>query len=194
MLKRTPAGPGTGALMACEAPARQCLEWHIKPKLRKVRVSTDENGVVNGYRALCPAHSDRHHSFSIGVTDDGKFIRYQCFACKNRRRERLALIECGISERCLPVPAKEARDLLEHIIKLLGAPTDNHAEIRLRAMAAAEGYDDLPRGKELERIARITGVSAASAYTYRKRGSPLHPDNTSSYPPDSEPVKPRRSA
>jgi hypothetical protein len=181
--------------LACDAPPRQCLEWHIKPKLRKVRPSSDDNGELKGYRALCPAHNDRHHSFSISVSDDGKFIRYQCFKCNNRKRERLALInECGISERCLPVPAKEARDLLEYIVQLLGAPTDNHAEVRLRAMAAAEGYDDLPRGKELERIAGLTGVSAAAAYSYRRRKPPVKPDNTSSYPPGSEPVKPRRSA
>lgn len=181
--------------MACDAPPRQCLEWHIKPKLRKVRLSVGDDGEVKGYRALCPAHNDRHHSFSISVSDDGKFIRYRCFKCENRKRERLALInECGISERCLPVPAKEARDLLDHIIQLLSAPTDNHAEIRLRAMAAAEGYDDLPRGKELERIAGATSVSAAAAYSYRKRTAPLQSNNTSSYPPESEPVKPRRSA
>lgn len=181
--------------MACDAPPRQCLEWHIKPKLRKARPTTDDEGEIKGYRALCPAHNDRHHSFSIGVTDDGKFIRYQCFKCKNRRKERLALVnECGIPERCLPAPAKEARETLDYIIQLLGAPTDNHAEIRLRAMAAAEGYDDLPRGKELERIARLTGVSAAAAYSYRKRRPPLQTDKTSSYSPCSEPVKPGRSA
>ena len=181
--------------MACDVPPRECLEWHIKPKLKKARPSTSEDGVVNGYRALCPAHNDRHHSFSIGVSDDGKFLRYQCFACKNRRRERLALIgECGISERCLPVPAKEAKDLVDYLFKLLAAPTDNHAEIRLRAMAAVEGYEDLPRGKELERIAGSTSVSPAAAYSYKRRGSPLNPDKTSSYTPSAEPVKPRRSA
>lgn len=167
--------------MACDAPPRQCLEWHIKPKLKKARPVVDDDGQVAGYRALCPAHNDRHHSFSISVSDDGKFIRYQCFKCNNRKRERLALIsECGISERCLPVPAKEARELLDHIIQLLAADTDNHAEIRLRAMAAAEGYNDLPRGKELERIAGSTRVSPAAAYSYRKRGTPIKPDNTSS--------------
>lgn len=179
--------------MACDATPRQCLEWHIKPKLRKARIAVDDNGVVTGYRALCPAHNDRRHSFSIGVTDDGKLIRYQCFVCKNRRRERLALInECGISERCLPVPAKDAKEVLDYLARLLAAPTDNHAEIRLRAMAALEGYEDLPRGRELERIAGNTSVSAAAAYSYKRRGSPLQPDKTSSYTPSVKPVKPRR--
>ena len=113
--------------MACDLPARQCLEWHIKPKLRKPRLSEDGNG----YRALCPAQTDRHHSFSIGVSDDGKWLLYQCFTCKNRRRERLALIsECGISERFLPAPARETRDLLDFLAELVAAPTYNHAEIR----------------------------------------------------------------
>ena len=180
--------------MACDLPVRQCLEWHIKPKLKKARVSANKDGVFNGYRALCPAHGDRHHSFSIGVSDDGKILRYQCFVCKNRRKERLALIdECGISERCLPIPAKDAKELLDYLARLLAAPTDNHAEIRLRAMAAIEGYEDLPRGKELERIAGRTSVSTASAYNFKRRGSPLHPDKTSSYAPSVKPVKPSRS-
>ena len=177
--------------MACDLPPRQCLEWHIKPKLRKPRPSDDGKG----YRALCPAHSDRHHSFSIGVSDDGKWILHQCFVCKNRRRERNALIsECGVPKACLPVPASERQELLDFLDALLSAPTDNHAEIRLRAMAAMEGFYDLPRGKELERIAGRSSVSPAAAYGYKKRGSPVHPDKTSSYPPGGEPVKPRRSA
>ena len=78
--------------------------------------SAGDDGELKGYRALCPAHNDHRHSFSIGVSDDGKVILYQCFACKNRRRERLALInECGISERCLPVPAREAKDLVDYL-------------------------------------------------------------------------------
>lgn len=176
--------------MACDLPARQCLEWHIRPKLRKPRLSADGNG----YRALCPAHTDRHHSFSIGVSDDGARVLFQCFVCKNRRRERLALIGCGVPERCLPAPAKEARELLDFITALLAAPTDNHAEIRLRAMAAAEGYEDLPRGKELERIADRTSVSVRAAYSYRKRAAPVKPGKTTSYPSAGVPVKPRRPA
>lgn len=179
--------------MACDLPPRQCLEWHIRPKLKKPRPSAGNDGELKGYRALCPAHNDRHHSFSIGVSDDGKWILYQCFVCGNRRRERLALInECGISERCLPVPAREAKDLLDFLAALVAAPTDNHAEIRLRAAAALEGYRDLPRGRELERIAGYTSVSPAAAYSYRKRTPPIDPDKTTSYPPSGKPVKPRR--
>ena len=181
--------------MACDAPPRQCLEWHIKPKLRKPRLVVDDNGVLTGYRALCPAHNDRHHSFSIGVSDDGQRILHQCFVCKNRRRERNALIEaCGVPRACLPVPAAERQELLDFLDALLSAPTDNHAEIRLRAAAAMEGYYDLPKGKELERIAGKSSVSPAAAYDYKRRRSPVKPDKTTSYPPASEPVKPRRSA
>ena len=177
--------------MACDAPPRQCLEWHIKPKLIKARESDDGNG----YRALCPAHKDRHHSFSIGISDDGKRLLYRCFTCDNRRRERLALIsECGISPGCLPVPAREKEDLLDYIATLASADTDNHAEVRLRIMAALEGYyPDLPRGRELERIAGRSSVSRATAFGARKRDAPVKTDKTSSYSPQQEPVKPRRS-
>lgn len=176
--------------LACDAPPRQCLEWHIKPKLLKARASEDGNG----YRALCPAHKDRNHSFSISVSDDGKRLLYRCFACENRRRERLALIhEYGISPGCLPTPAREKEELIDCIEKLAAADTDNHAEVRLRIMAALEGYSDLPRGRELERIAGWSSVSRATAFGVRKRGAPVKTDKTSSYSPQEEPVKPRRS-
>ena len=175
--------------MACDLPPRQCLEWHIKPKLRKPRLSEDGKG----YRALCPAHTDRHHSFSIGVSDDGKVLRFQCFACNNRSRERLALIrECGIDARCLPLPAREKEDLLDWIGRLATAPTDNHAEVRLWIVAALEGYRELPRGGELDRVAARSSVSRGWAYKMRKRGAPAKTDNPSSYPPTGNPVKPRR--
>jgi hypothetical protein len=34
--------------LGCDAPPRQCLEWHIKPKLRKARLVSDEDGEVKG--------------------------------------------------------------------------------------------------------------------------------------------------
>jgi hypothetical protein len=177
--------------VGCDFPRRQCLEWHIKPKLRKPRVSEDGNG----YRALCPAHDDRQHSFSIGVTEDGKLLRYQCFACKNRNRERLALIhELKIDAGCLPLPAKEKEDLLDWLERLATAPTDNHAEVRLWIVSALEGYRSLPRGGELDRIAARASVSRSRAYDFRKREAPVKTDNPSSYPPAGKPVKPRRSA
>lgn len=175
----------------CDLPPRQCLEWHIKPKLAKPRDSDDGKG----YRALCPAHDDQRHSFSIGVTEDGKLLRWQCFACKNRQRERLALIrECGIDSGCLPLAAKEKEDLLDYLTRLLTADTGSHAEIRLRAMAAIEGYRDLPRGGELERIARLTSVSRGKAFDFRKRECPAKTDNPGSYSSTTNRVKPRRSA
>jgi hypothetical protein len=173
----------------CDLPARQCLEWHIKPRLRKPRASEDGNG----YRALCPAHDDHKHSFSISVSEDGKRLRYQCFACNNRSRERLALIrELGIDARCLPLPAREKEDLLDWIERLATAPTDNHAEIRLWIVAALEGYRELPQGGELDRVAARSSVSRGWAYKMRKRGAPAKTDNPSSYTPDGNPVKPRR--
>ena len=51
--------------LACDVPARQCLEWHILPKLKKARPSAGDDGELKGYRALCPAHNDHRHSFSI---------------------------------------------------------------------------------------------------------------------------------
>jgi hypothetical protein len=174
----------------CDAPAAQCFAWHIRPKLRKP-VDAQEG---YGARALCPAHDDHERSLSISVGDSAR-ITWQCFACRNRQRVRLALIrECGIDAGCLPLVRAEKEELLDYLAELLAADTASHAEIRLRAMAAIEGYRELPRGKELERVAALTSVSRSEAYEYRKRGSPVQTANPCSYPSGSEVVKPRRSA
>ena len=135
--------------------------------------------------------SQRPASLVRASARHGKQVRENCFVCKNQRRERLRAHLSAALGRCIPVPAREAGPIC--LAALVAAPTDNHAEIRLRAAAALEGYRDLPRGRELERIAGYTLVSPAAAYSYRKRTPPVNPDKTTSYPPGGKPVKPRRS-
>ena len=59
-------------------------------------------------------------------------------------------------------------DTLDFLTDLLMADTINHAEIRLRALAAIEGYQELPRGHELEHLAKLAHVSRGKAYQFRK--------------------------
>lgn len=189
--------PPHGLVTVCrDSPARECLAWHIIPRGIKVRYRKREDGAddLNSVRMLCPAHNDREPSLSISV--DGDRIKWQCFACGPgaTARVRLALIrEYRIDPGCLPLPAKEKQDILDRLTEILGAEKTDHAEKVLRAMAALEGYADLPRGAELARIASRAGVGLASAYRARKAGPDFKTANHSSYPSPENPVKPRRS-
>jgi hypothetical protein len=171
----------------CDSPVAECFEWHVKPRLIKVKTSENPLSV----RALCPAHDDAAHSLGVSVVDRQRIV-WHCFACDNQPRVRLALISvCKIDQGCLRLSKAEREDVLDRLRRILTAPTDKHADKVLRAYAALEGYQDLPRGAELERIARLTGVSRGQAFEARKR--PLgSADNTCSYPLAKEPVKPRR--
>lgn len=179
--------PPCGGLMACDAPARQCFEWHILPHLARPKPSDGGNGA----RALCPAHDDGAHSLGVSIGDRQRII-WQCFAGCSRTRVRAALIEAGIPSECLPLVTREREDLLDIIRKIVTADTADHAGIRLRILAALEGYADLPRGGELERIAALVRVNRVTAYRARRLPLPST-DNPGSYPPAAKPVKPRRS-
>jgi hypothetical protein len=65
-------------------------------------------------------------------------------------------------------PLTEPGDVLELLRQIVTADTADHAKVRLRAVAALEGYADLPRGEELERLAGLAQLSNATAYSARK--------------------------
>ena len=175
--------------MGCDLPALQCLEWHIKPHLASPKPGSDGKG----YQALCPCHDDREHSFGISLADSPKQrLMWNCFAGCTRTRIRAVLISRGVPGGCLPLVTREREDMLETLRSILTAATSDHAGVRLRALAALEGYLDLPRGGELERIAALSSMDRVTAYRARKKPLPS-PHNPGSYSPPKKPVKPRRS-
>jgi len=180
--------------MCRQSPARECFAWHVIPRCKGVRHRKRPDGTEDPYsiRVLCPAHDD--HEASLGISlEDGR-VKYNCFACGNTAKVRLALIrEYRIDPGCLPMPAKDKQDILDRLAVILTADCD-HAEKVLRAMAALEGFDGLPRGGELERIASLAGVARRSAYRARKSAPGLQTANPSSYTLPEKPVKPRRPA
>lgn len=171
--------------MACDAAPRQCLEWHVKPHLLSPRTASD------GFRALCPAHDDREHSLGLSIGTKQRLI-WQCFAGCTRARVRAELIAAGIPSACLPFVGREKEDMLDLLRAAVTADTADHAGVRLRVLAALEGYSDLPRGHELERLAALVHVNRVTAYREKKK-PPRSTHNPSSYGPDKEPVKPSRS-
>lgn len=183
-----------GADVCRESPARECFAWHIIPKCRGVKYRKRPDGTTDSYsvRMLCPAHEDTEASLGFSL-EDGRF-KYNCFACNNTAKVRLALIRgYGIDPGCLPLPAKEKQDILDRLEQILTADTADHAGIRLRALAALEGYADLPRGAELDHLALLASVGRATAYRTRKAPPQVKTANPSSYTPAEKPVKPRRS-
>lgn len=180
--------------MPCDAPVRQCLEWHVLPRLgkyahRKLKDGTDDPASV---RALCPAHDDREPSLSISIGGNGRII-WQCFAGCSPARVRAALNLAGIPLACLPLAGKQREDLLDLLRAILTTDTPDHGTVRLRALAALEGYASLPRGTELERIAGLAGIGRATAYRARKAAPGVKTANPGTYPSGEKPVKPRRS-
>lgn len=170
-----PAVPVRGGLMACDSPARECFTWHVLPKLPGAKHRLREDGSIDPYsvRVQCPAHDD--HDPSLGVSVVNSRIVWNCFACDNRQKVRMGLHRVyGIDLIYLPLNSAEKQDVLDYLADLLATDTKNHAEIRLRALAAIEGYRDLPRGGELNRLARIARISHGAAWQFVKRGAPGH--------------------
>lgn len=180
--------------MACDSPVRECFDWHVLPRLGKYVHRKREDGTDDPFsvRALCPAHDDRERSLSVSIGDSGRII-WQCFAGCAPVRVRAALNAAGIPLGCLPLAGKQREDLLVLLRAILTADTPDHGTVRLRALAALEGFRDLPRGSELERIAGLAGIGRATAYRARKAAPGVQTANPSSYPPGEKPVKPRRS-
>lgn len=174
--------------MACDSPPRECLAWHVLPRL----LSPKPNTAGDSVRALCPAHGDREHSFGISIGDKQRLM-WQCFAGCSRVRIRAVLIEAGVPSDCLPLVAREKEEILDVILKLVTADTPDHGAVRLRVLAALDGLADLPRGGELDRLAQRARVNRATAYRARKAAPLVKPDNPGSYPLAQKPVKPRRS-
>lgn len=161
--------------MGCDSPARECFTWHVLPKLPGAKHKIRDDGRLDPYsvRLACPAHDD--HDPSLGVSVLGDRIVWNCFACKNGPKVRMALhrvyrVELG----CLPLVSAERQDVLDLIAELVSADTKNHAEIRLRIAAAVEGYRDLPHGGELNRLAQLAHISHGAAWGFLKHKPPGH--------------------
>ena len=150
--------------MACDVPPRECLEWHIKPRLKGARPKQDGNG----YRALCPAHDDHDPSLGVSIGDNGHVI-YGCFKECDRLAVRRALIDVyGIGPEHLPIPRKDAREALDEIRDILIMPTKEDTYVRLLVLARVDGHKGLPRGNLLVRLGALIGIARSTALGYGK--------------------------
>jgi hypothetical protein len=178
-------------------PARQCFTWHLAGRIPNAVHALLEDGTPDPYsiRFRCPSHDD--HKASAGMSVDGADILYNCFVCKDNLLLRQGLIKgYHIDPACLPLSTKQKAELFDLLDQIVDADTNHHAEVRLHARAALDGFGKgLPSGRELERMTWQTSISRSKAHEFRNRGElpEARPDNPF-YRLDEKPVKQRRSA
>jgi hypothetical protein len=151
--------------MACDAPIRECLAWHIQPRIDGPVIP---NG--RGIRARCPA-CGKARGFTIGPGDRIR-IMWNCYRCEDQAAIRQALTEAGVPSGCLPRIRDSDAEMIAAAIAVLHEGTDSRA--RLRAYLILTGRRSWPRGAELERLAAEVGVSRTRAFAARQAGG-LHP-------------------
>ena len=147
--------------MACDVPPRECLEWHIKPKLKGARPKTDGNG----YRALCPAHDDRDPSFGAEIGRNGKVI-YGCFngGCDLLAVRRALIDVYGIGPEHLPIPRAAQDSLVERLERIVTAPTQQDTVVRMQVLMELRGLREPPHGRELEALGAEIGLKRRQAF------------------------------
>jgi hypothetical protein len=161
--------------MGCAAPdGAECLADHVRPYLLSPTwVARETDGRASDHLAvacLCPAHDDSKRSLQISV---GKYKRiiWNCHAGCGELAVRHGLIVRGIRGACLPVSAEHSNDLIERLLAIGESPDLKHADARLLMVELlTSGKGELPRGAELDSLARRCGVSRSEAYRARGLG------------------------
>jgi hypothetical protein len=157
--------------MACDVPPRECLAWHILPRLADAKL----NDAGTSLRALCPAHDDRERSLGVSIGEKQRII-WQCFACVKVHgddaavRVRAALVgACRIDRGCLPLSKQGEAALIDRIEALLCSATKEDTLVRLQALAMIRGFRQLPRGAELLDLGADIGIGRSQAFDAARR-------------------------
>lgn len=151
------------------ADAAQCLQDHVRPHLSAPKPATD------GWTALAPCHPDAAPSLSVSVKGDR--VVWNCFSCLRRLGKaesqvatRNALIRTGVSSRCLPQPKDDAESQLDEVRCIMGGEGTLGLRM-LRIAALLGGWDQIPRGGELEAVAESCHIAGSTAYALRAQAS-----------------------
>jgi hypothetical protein len=161
--------------MGCDATPRQCLAWHIKPKLAGAKLST--NGAT--IRARCPI-CDSHDGLTVSAGTHLRVV-WNCYACTpDPDTLRDALTCAGVPPPCLPL-IKRDRDTLQAITAACQQATrGDRAHAFLRVYLLSLGYTHWPRGTELVKRAGEIEVDKSVAYAARSAGPLLASPRTPS--------------
>jgi hypothetical protein len=82
--------------------------------------------------------------------------------------DHATVIAAAIKSPGIPAGDDSVERALEAASRIARARTNDHATVRLQMLAALEGYEELPTGAELERLAELAHVSRATAYRATK--------------------------
>lgn len=152
-------------LWHCDAPGRECYDFHLLPHLKDPVLKGEEHGY--GHRSIAPCHEDRERSLSTGIGGNDRPAFY-CFACDNQVHTRFKLIEAGVDAKCLLVARKDREEILDQLMTALkGDGTPTAKLVQMAAIMLGDGK--IPHGSELEKMAAIIGVSTSSAYAALSR-------------------------
>lgn len=166
--------------MTCDAPVRECLEWHYAPHLAGAKYSNAGGGRI---QARCPVCKSDRRALTVSAGD----WRRTTWRCHNGpggegcdgAEVRAALLRAGIPAGCVPRGDGVERSRAELAITILTSGNHEHAAARLAALAVLRGHTRWPRGHELEQLASDAGVSRGSAYEVARKLPLPSPDHLS---------------
>lgn len=146
---------------------KDCLEDDVRPFLKQPALKP--NG---SYRARATCHDDKSVSGDLLVNVFMGRVTWKCFAGCPPARSRNALIMLGIRAVCL---IRAAADLAADLdaIRAVIEGRETPARKVLLVAAILETYEELPRGRALEALAELSGITSREAYRARRAG--LHP-------------------
>jgi hypothetical protein len=152
-------------LLKCgAADPDHCIEDHVYPWL--LRPVPQKAG---GYRARATCHKDISSTGDLIVNEFANRVSWHCFARCPKDRSRNALIELGVRAACLIRPAADLSADLDAITAVIGRKaTPAHKVLLITAIL--NGYEELPRGRQLEALAELCGITGREAYKARAAG------------------------
>lgn len=132
-------------VMTCDAPVRQCLEWHYAEHLAQVKITNGGRSL----RARCPVCDGDRRSLGISAGEHLRIV-WQCFAGCDGNEVRRALRVAGIPPGCLPRGDGTEHSRTDIVAAILASGTrHDRAHTILRAYTVLRGHTRWPRGREL---------------------------------------------
>lgn len=141
-------------------PPRECLAWHVVPRLDG---GVESAGTPGQYRARCPAHDDRKASLAIRDGTRGRRIIWRCHAGCNDAEVRVGMVRAGVPDGCLPRVSGQRTE--DELVSAILAIFDTLPAGRERELTVLEAVTGKPRNRAaLAALAERFGIDRATAY------------------------------
>jgi hypothetical protein len=126
--------------MACDAPIRECLQWHYLPHLPLGKIRNRGRSI----QAPCPVHHGGAESLTISA---GEYLWtvWICRAGCDGTKVRRALIAAGVPHKCVPGGDGTETSQGEMIDAILADTSSSIPARLLRVHAVRRGYAHWPK-------------------------------------------------